>query len=136
VPFLDPVVADFAMALPDRHKVRRFTQKRLLRAAVAPLLPDEVRTAKKQGFSIPLAGWIRGPLRPMIRDHLSADTLRRQGFLEPTVVERLIQRHEAGHADYGRQIWNLLVFTLWYERYVERGAPGVEVGAAGETAAA
>jgi len=136
VPFLDPVVADFAMALPDRHKVRRFTQKRLLRAAVAPLLPDEVRTAKKQGFSIPLAGWIRGPLRPMIRDHLSADTLRRQGFLEPTVVERLIQRHEAGQADYGRQIWNLLVFTLWYERYVERGAPGVEVGAAGETAAA
>ncbi len=128
VPFLDPVVAEFALALPDHHKVRRLTQKRLLRDAVAPLLPDEVRRAKKQGFSIPLAGWIRGPLRPMIRDLLSAETLRRQGFLEPAVVEGLIQRHEAGQADFGRQIWNLLVFTLWYERYVERGASRVELG--------
>jgi asparagine synthase (glutamine-hydrolysing) len=72
----------------------------------------------------------------MIRDHLSADTLRRQGFLEPAVVESLIQRHETGQADFGRQLWNLLVFTLWYERYVEREAPGVATGATGATAAA
>jgi asparagine synthase (glutamine-hydrolysing) len=129
VPFLDPVVAEFAMALPDRHKVRGFTQKRLLRDAVRPLLPDEVRKAKKQGFSIPLAAWIRGPLRPLVRDYLSADTLRRQGFLEPAVVERLVERHEAGQADLGRQIWNLLVFTLWYERYVERDVSIVDEGA-------
>jgi asparagine synthase (glutamine-hydrolysing) len=117
------------MALPDRHKVRGFTQKRLLRDAVRPLLPDEVRKAKKQGFSIPLAAWIRGPLRPLVRDYLSADTLRRQGFLEPAVVERLVERHEAGQADLGRQIWNLLVFTLWYERYVERDVSIVDEGA-------
>jgi asparagine synthase (glutamine-hydrolysing) len=129
VPFLDPVVAEFAMALPDRHKVRGFTQKRLLRDAVRPLLPDEVRKAKKQGFSIPLAAWIRGPLRPLVRDYLSADTLRRQGFLEPAVVEGLVERHEAGQADLGRQIWNLLVFTLWYERYVERDVSIVDEGA-------
>jgi asparagine synthase (glutamine-hydrolysing) len=129
VPFLDPVVAEFALALADRHKIRRFTQKRLLRLAVAPLLPDEVRRAKKQGFSIPLAAWIRGPLRPVVRDHLSAGTLRRQGFLEPGVVEDLVRRHEAGEADLGRQIWNLLVFTMWYERYVEGAASPLDAGA-------
>jgi asparagine synthase (glutamine-hydrolysing) len=120
VPFLDRVVTELAMALPDRHKVRWLRQKRLLRAAVAPLLPDEVRRAKKQGFSIPLATWLRGPLRPVVRDHLAAPALRRHGFLRPDAVEDIIRRHETGRADLGRQLWNLLVFTLWYERYVER----------------
>ncbi len=130
VPFLDPVVAELAMALPDRHKIRGLSQKRLLRSAVAPLLPDEVRRAKKQGFSIPLAAWLRGPLRPVVRDHLSAATLRRQGFLRAPVVEELIRRHEEGRADLGRQLWNLLLFTLWYERYVERVAAGRPAGMA------
>ena len=117
VPFLDPVVADFAMSLPDQHKVRGISQKRLLRAAVAPLLPEAVRRAKKQGFSIPLAAWLRGPLRPIMRDQLSVETIRDQGFFNPEVVHDLIARHEAGRADLGRQLWNLLVFTLWHERY-------------------
>ena len=55
VPFLDTVVANLALALPTRHKVRGLRKKVLLRKAVEPLLPRAIVTGKKRGFSIPAA---------------------------------------------------------------------------------
>jgi asparagine synthase (glutamine-hydrolysing) len=123
VPYLDTVVTNLALALPARHKVRGLAKKVLLRKAAEPLLPREIVHGKKRGFSIPAAAWLRGELEPFARETLSVDTLRRQGFFEPTVVQRLLDDHVAGREDRSRQLWGLLAFTLWHERHVER-APG------------
>ncbi len=119
VPFMDTVVSNFAFSLPVRHKVRGFSKKRLLRKAMEPLLPREIVHGKKRGFSIPAAAWLRGELEPFARETLSADTLRRQGFLQPSAVTRVIDDHVSGREDLSRQLWGLLAFTLWYERHVE-----------------
>jgi asparagine synthase (glutamine-hydrolysing) len=119
VPFMDTVVSNFAFSLPVSHKVRGFSKKRLLRKAVAPLLPREIVSGRKRGFSIPAAAWLRGELEPFARETLSGETLRRQGFLQPEAVTRLIDEHVARRADLSRQLWGLLAFTLWYERHVE-----------------
>ncbi len=63
VPFLDPVVADLALALPTKLKVRGLQKKRLLRAAARPLVPTSITRARKRGFSIPAAAWLRGEAR-------------------------------------------------------------------------
>jgi len=123
VPYLDTVVTNLALALPTRHKVRSFAKKVLLRKAAEPLLPREIVHGKKRGFSIPAAAWLRGELVPFARETLSAETLRRQGFFEPAVVQRLLDDHLAGREDLSRQLWGLLAFTLWHERHVER-TPG------------
>jgi len=120
VPFLDPVVTNFALSLPARHRVNGLRKKVLLRKAVAPLVPGRIIRGKKRGFSIPAAAWLRGELEPFARETLSADTLRRQGFFRPEAVTTLIDRHVAGREDLSRQLWGLLAFTLWYERHVER----------------
>jgi len=120
VPFLDPVVTNFALALPTRHRVRGLRKKVLLRKAVAPLVPSRIIRGKKRGFSIPAAAWLRGELEPFARETLSADTLRRQGFFRPEAVTALVDRHVAGKEDLSRQLWGLLAFTLWHERQVER----------------
>jgi asparagine synthase (glutamine-hydrolysing) len=117
VPILDPVVAELALALPRRMKVRGFQKKRLLRQAVAPLLPDAVLRGEKRGFSVPMAAWLRGDLHPLARDLLSADNLRRTGFFRPESVTRLLDDHVAGRADNSRKVWALLVFALWFDRY-------------------
>jgi asparagine synthase (glutamine-hydrolysing) len=117
VPFLDPKVAELALALPTSLKVRGFAKKRLLRRALAPLLPREVVHGRKQGFSIPLAAWLRGPLQPFARDVLSARTLERQGCLDPGVVSGVLDRHCSGREDLSRQLWGLMAFTLWFDRY-------------------
>ncbi|HKF15382.1 MAG TPA: asparagine synthase (glutamine-hydrolyzing) [Gaiellaceae bacterium] len=120
VPYLDPLVAGLAQALPTRLKVSGLRKKRLLRRAAAPLLPRRIAYGRKRGFSIPAAGWLRGELEPFAREVLSAETLRRQAFFRPEPVTRLIDRHVAGKEDLSRQLWGLLAFTLWYERHVER----------------
>ena len=123
VPFLDPVVTNLAFALPTRLKVRGLAKKVLLRKAVEPLLPTEVVHGRKRGFSIPAAAWLRGGLEPFARETLAPENLRRQGFLRPEPVTRLLEEHVAGREDWSRQLWGLLAFTLWYERHVEQEPP-------------
>ena len=115
VPFLDPVVADFAFSTPVVHKLRGLQKKRLLRAAVEPIVPPEILSAPKQGFSIPASAWLRGDLAPMARELLAPARLEAQGFFEPAPVARLLDEHLARRADRSRQLWSLLVFTLWLE---------------------
>ena len=103
--------------------MRGLRKKVLLRKAVEPLLPREVVHGRKRGFSIPAAAWLRGELEPLARDTLSADTLRRQGFFRHEPVRRLLDEHVDGKQDHSRQLWGLLMFTLWHERQVER-SPG------------
>ena len=116
VPYLDEAVANFALALPTRLKVRGWAKKRLLRRAVAPLLPSSVASARKRGFSIPAAAWLRGPFLPFVRDALSPETVRRQGLFEPRAVSRLLETHVAGREDLSRPLWGLLMFALWYDQ--------------------
>jgi asparagine synthase (glutamine-hydrolysing) len=117
VPYLDQKVADLALSLATPLKVRGLAKKRLLRRALAPLLPKEILRAPKQGFSIPLAAWLRGPLEPFAREVLSPATLARQGCLDPSVVTPLLDRHCAGREDLSRQLWGLMAFTLWFDHY-------------------
>ena len=116
VPFLDPAVAELALALPSRHKVLGPSTKRLLRRAVAPLVPREIVRGRKRGFSIPAAAWLRGPLLPFARELLSADSLRAHGVFEPAAVGRVLERHASGAEDLSRQLWGLMAFTLWQRR--------------------
>jgi asparagine synthase (glutamine-hydrolysing) len=123
VPYLDQLVTGLALALPTKLKLRGMRKKVLLRRAAAPLLPRRIVFGRKRGFSIPAAAWLRGELEPFARDVLAPDTLRRQGYLRPEPVSRLLDRHVAGKEDLSRQLWGLLAFTLWHEQHVER-TPG------------
>jgi asparagine synthase (glutamine-hydrolysing) len=117
VPFLDNEVTAMALGLATPLKVRGLAKKRLLRQALAPLLPKEILRGPKQGFSIPVAAWLRGPLQAFAREVLSAESLARQGWLDPTTVNGLLDRHCAGEEDLSRQLWGLIAFTLWFDRY-------------------
>ncbi len=122
VPILDPVVAELALALPSRLKVRGLAKKRLLRRAVAPLLPREILEGEKRGFVPPIGAWLSGELRDLTREVLSPGNLRRQGLFRPELATRLLEDHAARRADNSRKIWALLTFSLWHERYADGSA--------------
>ena len=117
VPFLDTAVSQVALALPTSQKVRGFDKKRMLRKAVEPLLPREITHGRKQGFSIPASAWLRGELEPFAREVLSPARMRDQGWFDPGVVTAIVDRHVSGREDLSRQIWGLMAFSLWHERY-------------------
>jgi asparagine synthase (glutamine-hydrolysing) len=117
VPFLDPVVADFALSLPAGAKVRDVRKKRLLRKALAPLVPAEILGARKHGFTLPASQWLRTSLAPYAREMLSPANVGKQGVFRPEAVTRLLDEHIGGRRDNWKQVWTLLAFTAWYDSY-------------------
>ena len=118
-PFLDPRVAEFAASLPSHYKLRGHKTKHILKKAVHELLPPFVTRRGKKGFGVPVAEWLKVKLRPLSRDLLSPERVRRAGVFNPTYVARLQDEHERGVANHRKLLWTLLMFELWHESFVE-----------------
>jgi asparagine synthase (glutamine-hydrolysing) len=120
VPFLDHRIVTFALNLPPHLKMHRGVSKVILRRTMRRRLPDLVFNKPKQGFSIPLKHWLRGPLRPLMTDLLSAGSLSRQGFFHSQTVENWVREHLAGKVNHSHRLWALMVFQLWYQKAPDR----------------
>jgi asparagine synthase (glutamine-hydrolysing) len=116
-PFLDHRLVEFAAGLPGSLKVRRFQLKYLLKKAAEVWLPRKTVYRQKRGFSVPVAGWMRKELRPLVEETLGEEKLKRQGLFRVAFVRRLLEEHLSGRVDHRRTLWTLLCFQLWYDRW-------------------
>ena len=119
-PFLDVELVEFLGRVPPRLKQHRLGTKLLLKRAMAGLLPPGIAKRPKKGFGIPVAEWLKGPLRELVQDELSPARIREQGLFDAAVVERLVSEHMSGRRDHRKQLWTLLVFQLWHRRWLEQ----------------
>lgn len=115
VPFLDHRVVDFAWSLPVSMKVRDGRGKWLLRRVLYRHVPEALIERPKMGFSIPVAAWLRGPLREWAEELLDERRMRGEGFLEPGVVRKLWREHLSGARDWHMALWSVLMFEAWLE---------------------
>jgi len=116
-PFLDHKLVEFVMNLPSSLKLRRFTTKYMLKKAMKDFLPKEVIQRSKKGFGVPIAKWVKGPLKELFGDLLAYDRMKKEGFLNPEYVSALFQNHLLNKRDNRKQLWTLLVWELWVNRY-------------------
>src|SRR6185503_18043720 len=114
-PYLDPRVAEFAASLPPRYKLHGYTSKYILKKAAKGLVPPFVWRRGKKGFGVPFAKWLKHELKPLARDLLSPERLRRNGLFDPAYVAKLQDEHERGVANHRKLLWTLLSFELWRE---------------------
>ncbi len=117
VPYLDRSLVELAARLPSELKLRRFTKKFVLKRALRRHVPEAILRAKKRGFNVPVPAWLRGELREMVADTLSAASLDRIGLFAPAYVQRLIDEHNAMRVDHSRPLWTLLVFMTWHTEW-------------------
>jgi asparagine synthase (glutamine-hydrolysing) len=93
------------------------TRKYVLKRALENVLPKEVIWRKKAGFGAPIRSWLRGPLRPLIDDLLSEDSIKKRGLFRPAEVKRVIDANFSGREDYNLQVFQLLGLELWFEAF-------------------
>ncbi len=117
-PFLDHTVVDFALSLPYSLKYQRGTTKYILKRLMQNRLPPHIINRKKKGFGVPLARWLAGPLQPLCEELLSPQALKKHGLFDERYVGVLKDAHMQGKRDNRKELWNLLVFQLWYDRYM------------------
>ena len=117
VPFLNREMIEMAARMPPRLKLRGLTRKYVLKRALENVLPKEVVWRKKAGFGAPIRSWLRGPLRPLIADLLSEETVKRRGLFRPSEVKRVIDANFSGREDYNLQVFQLLGLELWFREF-------------------
>lgn len=118
LPFLDHNLVDFVFSLPSEWKLKNGKRKALLRSGFKGQLPKEIRNRKKRGFEVPIADWLKGPLKERVNSDLNEELIRDQGILNYSYVEEVIKRsrqNNSGNAPY--LVWALLVFQNWVNKY-------------------
>lgn len=112
-PLLDYRVAEFAATLPESFKFDGHSGKRILRDLLYDFVPRELVDRPKQGFGVPLAQWLRGPLRDWAEDLLSVPSLRDSGVLMADPIRVRWEAHVAEQADWSVPLWDILMFQSW-----------------------
>jgi asparagine synthase (glutamine-hydrolysing) len=119
-PFLDHELMEFAATLPSSLKLRGRSKKYVLRRAMRGLLPEPILERPKMGFGVPIDVWFRRDLVEYTRDVLLGSPARERGYFRMAVVERLIDEHRQGVREWHHQLWNLVIFELWHQMFVDR----------------
>jgi asparagine synthase (glutamine-hydrolysing) len=113
-PLMDHPLVEWAATLPSSLKLRNGNGKRVLKQAMESRLPHDVLYRPKMGFAVPLARWLRGPLRERARSALlDGGPVLDGGWLNPSVVRQLLDEHQSGVHDHSTPLWTLLMFDAF-----------------------
>ncbi len=107
-PLLDHRVFEFAWRVPFEAKVIDGVGKQPLRNLLYRKVPRELIERPKRGFAVPLAAWLRGPLRPWAEDLLAPQSIADSHLLDVSRVRRLWSQHTGGLADHATRLWSVL----------------------------
>jgi asparagine synthase (glutamine-hydrolysing) len=116
VPLIDHRVFEFAQRLPFNYKVRNGQGKWLLRQLLYRHVPQELVDRPKKGFGVPLAAWLRGPLKDWAAALLDENRLRREGVFHAAPVLRKWREHQSGAHDWSPHLWGVLMTQAWLEQ--------------------
>jgi asparagine synthase (glutamine-hydrolysing) len=122
-PLLDHHVIEFAAGLPSEMKYHGRTSKYLLKRFAERRVPPSVIHRPKMGFSIPLASWLRGELRPMAEDLLLSERALGRSYFQPETIRGMWTRHQEGQRNHAHHLWALMVLELWHRMFVDESAP-------------
>ncbi len=119
VPLLDHRIIEFVWSLPKHMRLRRGESKWLLRQVLYRHVPRTLIERPKTGFAVPIAAWLRGPLRGWAEDLLDERRLREDGLFEPAPIRAAWADHLAGRGNHWQALWGICMAQAWRARWGE-----------------
>ncbi|MCB1682609.1 MAG: asparagine synthase (glutamine-hydrolyzing) [Alphaproteobacteria bacterium] len=117
-PLLDQRIYEYVWSLPEAYKIHQGQGKWLLRHVLQKHVPERLFKRPKQGFNIPIAQWLRGPLRDWAENLLDEKTMVAQGLIDPAPVRKIWNDHCEGRGNHSGKLWTVLMFQDWYARWM------------------
>jgi asparagine synthase (glutamine-hydrolysing) len=119
LPFCEDEMVDCAARIPLKMKVKGKQGKWILRNTYQYILPSWVFERKRQGFTIPIGRWLRGPLKGLLHSFLSIDAVEKRGIFNPEAVQRMVEAHLNGTADLSLPLWGLMTLEVWQRIFID-----------------
>ncbi len=119
-PLMDHKLVEWLATLPSNLKMRGNESKYLLKKSMEPKLPDDVLYRPKMGFSVPLARWLRGPLRQRVRNSLLEGRMADCGYFNHGTIQQIVEQHESGAHDHSTPIWTLLMYEAFLRNVLDK----------------
>jgi asparagine synthase (glutamine-hydrolysing) len=132
VPFLDYRIVELALSLPDNKKLgdiskisstnvsyRKTGAKKILIDAFKDLLPHDIDLQEKRGFGMPFELWLKGPLKDIMEDALSSESIQKRGLFEGNAVKLLKKQFYRGKVSWA-QIWLLMIIEIWAREVIDK----------------
>jgi len=116
-PLLDPSLAEFAFGLPWHLKRFSGTAKAPMVSVLSRYVPASMIDRPKKGFGVPIASWLRGPLRSWAEDLLQPNQLASLGFYDVPAITRMWDQHKTNRQDWHHALWGVLMFQSWLRTY-------------------
>lgn len=117
-PLLDHNIINFVSRLDSKFKIRDGNKKYLLKEITHKYLPKEIMDRPKMGFGVPIFDWFKDELKPYITYYLNETRIAESGIFSVIYVANLRNRYLAGLDVNINQIWFLLMFEMWREKWM------------------
>ena len=116
-PYLSLSMIEFANRLPDAFKFSNNEMKRVLKYMMqAYNFPEHIYKQRKQGFTFPIARWLKTSLKDEMDRILSKDAWE-NNLIDHAYVEHLRDEHQKGKCNNYRILFNIMVFKKWHQNF-------------------
>jgi asparagine synthase (glutamine-hydrolysing) len=117
-PLLDHRLSEWAAQLPSDLKIRNGQKKYILKQICHQYLPKEIMDRPKMGFGIPMVKWFEAEIESLVLRYLDKSFIHKQQIFQQASINQVIGAYRKNSNANVHKLWNLLMFQLWYERWM------------------
>jgi asparagine synthase (glutamine-hydrolysing) len=121
VPLLDHKLVEFVATIPSSLKLNGTSGKYIFKKAMERLLPPETVHRKKMGFNVPVGLWFRNEIRDFASKILLDAHSGIDAYFNSDLIRKMWNQHQSGVRDNATKLWVLLIFEMWYRRFMIDG---------------
>jgi asparagine synthase (glutamine-hydrolysing) len=119
-PLVDYRVVELSQRIPFKYKYESGSGKNILKDILYDYLPKEIFDRPKSGFTVPLKNWFRNELKEYVYETLCYENLSKIDDINIEYVNEMIENHMNASENNYHQIWTLIMYVKWMEKYVSK----------------
>ena len=119
-PYLDKILFDYVSTIPPNLRLKGFKGRNIQKKALAKTLPRAIYKRKSYGLEMPHSLWFLDQFTPFLNKYVNKKKVEATGLFCWQKVKTMMQDHLGKKKDYGRGLWCLLVYLVWFEMFIEK----------------
>jgi asparagine synthase (glutamine-hydrolysing) len=117
-PLLDQRLLEWAAQIPGDVKIENGIKKNILKEIVHKYVPKGIMDRPKMGFGVPITQWFKNDLKDYFETYISEKNLGKHNLLNAKMVLDKKNAYYKGNNKMATELWNILMFQMWYERWM------------------